>query len=550
MHNDMDDLFRSGLEGKEDKPSPDVWAAIARGLPTPPTPATPAPSALPAAGGWASSIMIKGIIGAAVVAVVGTAIYFMTSRDKHAAQPEVPITPAESTALQPSLKTDKATGVASSEAGADIAPLRSKDSNTGTESPQKTSTETEKAEPRPPGIDHPDQGRVSEKETGAKVEVLRADATRSEIPDPGTGKNSRLSGVTKSSAPVGKMPSPSPRISGESFRMRTAGSDNRRTAPPVEKAQAPNTVTSSVTPAQAKVSNDHRMRSSDMKAIKPFLMPASQPVMGVNFPVKNSGVGSGSAMVQKSPAPLKRNDWRSRIYLTPMMSLNMTKMEVEENRSFGPRVGREHIEFRETEDTKTTLSPGLIAGFAITPRVSVQTGVSELRNDISVSPKQIKAVRDRDGKVRYRMDCSSGSYYLEPRSGTSPSVGDSLRIVSSDIKMRYVSIPLSVRVNVGNDKVRLFATAGADVNILAQKQTSTTFAGSSGEKISPVRSEGTRKQYLNGTLGAGVEIRAGKRVGIMLMPQYRFPLGNMNEEGPVLTYPKTFSLSSGVRIGF
>lgn len=51
MHNDMDDLFRSGLEGKEDKPSPDVWAAIARGLPTPPTPATPAPSALPAAGG-------------------------------------------------------------------------------------------------------------------------------------------------------------------------------------------------------------------------------------------------------------------------------------------------------------------------------------------------------------------------------------------------------------------------------------------------------------------------------------------------------------------
>lgn len=246
---------------------------------------------------------------------------------------------------------------------------------------------------------------------------------------------------------------------------------------------------------------------------------------------------------------MKRNDWRSKIYLTPVISLNMTTMDVEENESFRPRIGREHIEFRETEDTRTTLSPGLIAGYAITPRISVQTGITELRNEISVSPKDIRAVRDRDGKVRYRMDCSSGSYFLDPKAGTSPSVGDSLRIASSDIKMRYLSIPLSVRVNVGNDRLRLFATAGTDINILASKQTSTSLSASSREKVNPVRSEGTRKQYINGTLGAGIEIRAGKRLGIMLMPQYRFPLGNMNEDGPVLTYPKTFSITSGVRIG-
>lgn len=247
---------------------------------------------------------------------------------------------------------------------------------------------------------------------------------------------------------------------------------------------------------------------------------------------------------------MKRNEWRSKIYLTPIMSLNMTTMEVEENESFGPRIGREHLEFRETEDTRTTLSPGIIAGYALTPRISVQTGISELKNNISVSPKQIRAVRDRDGKVRYRMDCSSGSYFLDPKAGTSPAVGDSLKIASSEIKMRYLSIPLSVRVNVGNDKVKLFATAGTDINILAGKQTRTSLSASSSDKVSPIRTEGTRKQYLTGSLGAGVEIKAGKRLGIMLMPQYRFPLGNMNEEGPVLTYPKTFSVTSGVRIRF
>jgi hypothetical protein len=116
--------------------------------------------------------------------------------------------------------------------------------------------------------------------------------------------------------------------------------------------------------------------------------------------------------------------------------------------------------------------------------------------------------------------------------------------------MRYVTVPLSVRVNFGNDNVKIFATAGTDINILAGKQTSTSLSPASSEKINPVRTEGTRKQYLNGTIGAGVEIKAGKRLGILLMPQYRFPMGNMNEDGPVLTYPKTFSVTSGVRIGF
>jgi hypothetical protein len=278
--------------------------------------------------------------------------------------------------------------------------------------------------------------------------------------------------------------------------------------------------------------------------------PTTIPYSVIPFLGRISSTETSGPAAKSEAARLKRNKWTSRIYIIPVVSLNMTTMHVEENKSFGPRIGREHIEFKETEQTKTTVSPGIMAGFAISPRISVQTGISEYRNNISVSPKQIKAVRDRDGKVRYRMDCSSGSYFLDPKAGTAPTVGDSLRISSSEIRMRYVTIPLSVRVNFGNDKVKIFATAGTDFNVLAGKQTSTSLSPASGERVNPVRTEGTRKQYLNGTVGAGIEIKAGKRLGIMLMPQYRFPMGNMNEDGPVLTYPKTFSVTSGIRIGF
>ena len=545
QHNDIDDLFRSGLEDKEDMPSPDVWAAISKGLPsTPPSaPAATTPTQSPAIGGGSSTIILKGLIGAAMVAIVGTAVYFMTVREKNAVEPEVPVNTTESTEIRPPLKTGESTSVLPIKAEKDNTAPQPQASKNGTETTNQASTETEKTESTAPVKEISAQGSGAQKGAAVKDVLVRVDADRPVNPDMRTGRNRSVAGVKKTPVPAGNLPSLAQGVSGGSFRRPAVTSDIRRTSQAVENTLVPNAVTSNVAATQAEIVIDRRNKTSKMKAVNAFRMPAAAPSI-------QTPLGSGPAVAQKGSAPLKRNDWRSRIYLTPMMSLNMTKMEVEENRSYGPRIGREHIEFRETENTKTTLSPGLIAGFAITPRISVQSGLSELRNDISVSPKQIKAVRDRDGKVRYRMDCSSGSYYLEPRAGTAPSVGDSLRIVSSDIKMRYVSIPLSVRVNLGNEKVRLFATAGADVNILANKQTSTTFAGSSSEKVSPVRSEGTRKQYLNGTLGAGVEIKAGKRVGIMLMPQYRFPLGNMNEEGPVLTYPKTFSISSGVRIGF
>ena len=545
QHNDIDDLFRSGLEDKEDMPSPDVWAAISKGLPsTPPSaPAATTPTQSPAIGGGSSTIILKGLIGAAMVAIVGTAVYFMTVREKNAVEPEVPVNTTESTEIRPPLKTGESTSVLPIKAEKDNTAPQPQASKNGTETTNQASTETEKTESTAPVKEISAQGSGAQKGAAVKDVLVRVDADRPVNPDMRTGRNRSVAGVKKTPVPAGNLPSLAQGVSGGSFRRPAVTSDIRRTSQAVENTLVPNAVTSNVAATQAEIVIDRRNKTSKMKAVNAFRMPAAAPSI-------QTPLGSGPAVAQKGSAPLKRNDWRSRIYLTPMMSLNMTKMEVEENRSFGPRIGREHIEFRETEDTKTTLSPGLIAGFAITPRISVQSGLSELRNDISVSPKQIKAVRDRDGKVRYRMDCSSGSYYLEPKSGTTPAVGDSLRIVSSDIKMRYVSIPLSVRVNLGNEKVRLFATAGADVNILANKQTSTTFAGSSREKVSPVRSEGTRKQYVNGTLGAGIEIKAGKRLGIMLMPQYRFPLGNMNEEGPVLTYPKTFSISSGVRIGF
>ncbi len=163
-------------------------------------------------------------------------------------------------------------------------------------------------------------------------------------------------------------------------------------------------------------------------------------------------------------------------------------------------------------------------------------------------PKDIRAVRDRDGSVRYRLDCSAGSFFIDPKSGIAPNVGDSIRISSSDIHMRYASIPFAIKATFGNGRIRYSAVGGMDMNFLVNGRSSTMLQAGNGEKFRQVRSEGLRSNFIQGMIGGEVEIRIGKRTGLVVMPQYRFALKTINEHGPVKSYPKTFSLVSGLRI--
>ena len=574
LHNDIDDLFRSGLEGKEDTPSPDVWAAIAKDLPTPPPPVTPSPSAPPASGGWASSIIVKGIIGAIVLAVAGTIVLFVASQKGEPAGPEIPSSNTETSGKTQPSNTPEKTNSSLERISTDRETYLPHVEPSGTANPSGEQSTSGTTEVTVPPASTPDQKPTAEKissreKSSAKTGILQSGVDAVSVSGKETNSVSHQQETASIVAENGTDP----------VKREATNAPNAGIASSGKRSEAPLTInrnrSETATPAAGMPKGVSNLAGKDLGSgrapaamstvngdagpkSRPIFMPAAIPpglawkTPSFSLPSSAAKASSGQPLAAggKGTAPLKRNNWTSKVFLTPLVSLNITRMDVEENREYGPRVGREHIEFRETEESRTTLSPGLLAGFAVTPRIWVQTGISELRNDISVSAKEIRAVRDRDGKVRYRLDCSSGSYYIEPKVGTNPSVGDSLRIASSEIRMRYASIPLSVRVNFGSDRLLFFGTAGGDVNILTGKRTSTSLTPSSSEKVNPIRSEGTRKQYVSGSLGVGVEIKAGKRLGIILMPQYRFPLGIMNEEGPVKTYPKTFSVTSGVRIGF
>jgi hypothetical protein len=535
LHNNIDDLFRKGLEGKEDQPSRSVWAAIEKGLDTNPLPAPTTPGN----GSWFHPVLLKGILGITLIALLGVAVHLWEKTD--ADQEAVPakirtnaigmgargkVRPEEKPLTTPSIPSKH-----------DIRMIS--DVMDKNETMVLTTQESEQPVWQ-------DDRSEDENKKSLEIENNKAASKPAEIY------------TSHSEKTVGESPEPETLLVGRDQRI------------PLRKNEAPPDADKAKTSGITSPQNSGLVSIDRNKSLLYFVPDAKEsagdPIRrtdgmvvsdnrdhGLHIPsAAGMPVGGNRPDIAAQPAAakasLRPNKLMSRFSITPVMTWNKSTLTIQENKSFGGRNGRERVEYRETEQTRTTFTPGILMAFSISPVLSIQTGVTEYRNDISVSPKDMRAVRDRDGRVRYRLDCSAGSYFIDPKRGTAPNVGDSVRIASSDIHMRYASIPFSLKATFGNGRIRYSASGGMDMNFLVKGRSTTMLQAGSGEKFGQVRSEGLRSNFIKGMIGGEVDIRIGKRTGLVVMPQYRFALKTINEHGPVKSYPKTFSLLSGLRI--
>ena len=539
---EIDGLFRRGLEGAEDSPSPGLWSAIEKGLgPTPP----PAPQPIPSGGsGWMHPLLLKGLAGIAILAAVGTASYFLgrdsQRREQRQQEKSTEATTQFRTSSEPASQKETRDG---NDRQSMVTPATEADENTTEERVDTKTTagpdamDTRVLTRRPSNL----PAREAPKSAG---EVRNQGAALS--PKPETPVHKKLETSSAGNAPIprsiqrqlmsGRMTDP---VREEAANLpgsrREKGRDERIVAP------------SELTPLEQR-GYVSPMVVTPVTTGRRFTLAA--PMLDTRVMAKHvSPIMTKPAVGNKTGSGINRQ-LLSRFSLMPMLSSNTTHKRIEEDETFGPRNGREHREMEETESYGTTVSPGLYAAFDITPRLSVQSGFSELKNEISISPKDIRAVRDRDNNVRYRLDCSAGTFYIDPKTGTTPSVGDSIRLKSSDVRTRYASIPLHLMYRVGTGRLTFFGMAGAEMNILVNRTATTTFQNASSQPLGTVRAEGLRPTTVNAVVGAGIEYGIGKRLSISVIPQYRTALRSANEEGPVKSYPKTVSVAAGLRVRF
>lgn len=233
-----------------------------------------------------------------------------------------------------------------------------------------------------------------------------------------------------------------------------------------------------------------------------------------------------------------------RITITPMVAYQNHSMKLVDDGSWK---GKEmHRDMASTEHMPSKFSGGILADLRIGKRMTLQSGLSLLQMEVYIDPKKIKAEKDIDGKVKYRLDCSAGTYFINPKTGNYLRPGDTISTKEATNSLRYLTIPIALKYYFGNNKFQVFATAGAGLNILTNQELNAMVNHQ--YQYYGGRTTNLKNSFFNGMVGAGLNYYVGKRIGIYMSPQYNFALGSMNEGLPVKAMPRTFSVQTGVVI--
>jgi hypothetical protein len=287
-----------------------------------------------------------------------------------------------------------------------------------------------------------------------------------------------------------------------------------------------------------------------------------EPLSSREFPetaAKLSGENALSATVKSNPTnsatiPVKnrKNNFPDlgRISITPMASVNLMSNHIVHNPAHPGTTGNHKEDIERTEQEKLSYTVGLLIDVKIAKRMTFQTGIGYMEKTTFIDPKEISAVKAPDGKIKYQFDCSAGRYYLNPKYGTWPRVGDNAYTMASANKLNYITVPLALTYYFGNNKWSFYAMAGGDANFLLGQDLTTGLNGASyyGKKsTAPV---GLNNVYVNGILGGGVNYSLNRWLGLTVSPSYKFALNPINKDMPFKAYPRSLSLSGGVRISF
>jgi len=238
-----------------------------------------------------------------------------------------------------------------------------------------------------------------------------------------------------------------------------------------------------------------------------------------------------------------------RFSIIPNLSLNTLNPRIVTGEDLGTR--REYLrkQITESETAKLGVTFGIALEASLSKRISIESGINYSEKNTTIKPRTISAERDREGKVKYRFDCSAGTYYIDPKLGTTLSVGDSTKSFSANNKLQYINTPLIARYQLVTGKINWFQMVGVGANVIVGQSFETNIENNYTEKLKNLKTSDLKKMYFNGIVGVGIDYNISKRLSIRMAPIYRFSITPMNKSESIKTYLHSFSATAGLKIG-
>jgi hypothetical protein len=207
-----------------------------------------------------------------------------------------------------------------------------------------------------------------------------------------------------------------------------------------------------------------------------------------------------------------------------------------------------NIKYREVHE------PSFLTGFLLTrqftKRWGLQSGLIYSHSSIGISPQKMYALQN-GADVAYKYITSSGYAYIKPGFGAPPAVGDSLSTTEAKHTLQYVSVPAVIKYTVTKKKLSLVPGAGIEANFLTSAKVETEIQDASNlETVTITKLKGAKPFYWSITADAELRYNINKKVAVSLRPAFRYAISPITKNNVVETFPHSFGLGAGITIKF
>lgn len=489
----IEDLFKKGLEGNEESPSEEVWNAIDQSLEK------------------ANSLKfrkkyytLKRATAILIVMLALLSIYIL--RNDSQKQPGSKSKNKNVVTSEPAPKNGIIENQQSPTEKINKAPVENQENNTPPK--ENLTTENEQAE----------ISKTDSQQSGSSAKNIRAE----------TAISSKAPAYNKVNKKISEANKPAEEITTENI---------------AEVKKSP-----SLSPIKQR--NETALQQPQKQVIAPApIIFNAQDILSFNDleNLKNaktiSSYNSPSRIVSKTPIHIPGPPrWFATIFYSPNIAFSHLR---DEDHSSNNSYSRE---LEKNEKGSYSYSFGVLVDYRLNNKFSLQSGISLSTIKMNLEPEKIYAERDNQGNVKYQINTSSGKGYILPSFSSNPRVGDSLFTDKIKHSLQYTSIPLAAKYYVTNNRLSINLVAGFSTNILSQGKISTEVnKGNEREHEKTHDIHGLRSLYFSGLTGIGFNYNIYRNLSLNFSPTINFAIDPINKNTPVNSYPGTINFQLGIK---
>lgn len=293
---------------------------------------------------------------------------------------------------------------------------------------------------------------------------------------------------------------------------------------------------------ESKTTGTHLATGLPLEKLQPVINEKTSPLTNDALKKKRIEINQPPSTSQSSDKKQKSNKHKFTLLAFAGPDYTDYRLINDRHNNYDNKAG---IEKRERNDL--SFSFGILLGYAVSKRISVQSGITYATSNISINPTEIYAEKNIAGLIKYRYNTSYGYGYLQPSFSSSPAVGDSLFADGANHTLHYITVPVIVKYKIGKKRLSFNPGVGIGLNILTKATLTTDLVDNLNRETESIsKLEGIKNLSASLIFTPELRYHLSKKFELSLSPSFKYSLGAINKGNVVKTYPYSVGVGLGV----